>query len=123
MFFFSSRRRHTRFKCDWSSDVCSSDLKHDLQRLYGLVADVPEPFERPGDGNKLTPGSDVGEDGGFAAAAGDESRGPVNAPRRIVRVEHLERGDGKRCHAHVARRGGVGQAPSARAALMATPPV
>src|SRR2546430_4318229 len=24
-FFFSSRRRHTRFDCDWSSDVCSSD--------------------------------------------------------------------------------------------------
>src|SRR5260370_17122408 len=23
IFFFSSRRRHTRFKCDWSSDVCS----------------------------------------------------------------------------------------------------
>src|SRR5260370_25055733 len=28
-FFFSSRRRHTRFKCDWSSDVCSSDLFDD----------------------------------------------------------------------------------------------
>src|SRR5688572_31729565 len=27
MFFFSSRRRHTRFDCDWSSDVCSSDLR------------------------------------------------------------------------------------------------
>src|SRR3990167_6666679 len=27
VFFFSSRRRHTRFDCDWSSDVCSSDLK------------------------------------------------------------------------------------------------
>src|SRR5256886_7214332 len=26
-FFFSSRRRHTRFDCDWSSDVCSSDLR------------------------------------------------------------------------------------------------
>src|SRR2546430_12612198 len=26
-FFFASRRRHTRFDCDWSSDVCSSDLK------------------------------------------------------------------------------------------------
>src|SRR5260370_38419577 len=26
-FFFSSRRRNTRFKCDWSSDVCSSDLR------------------------------------------------------------------------------------------------
>src|SRR2546430_16751385 len=35
--FFSSRRRHTRFDCDWSSDVCSSDLLHDgrepLRRL------------------------------------------------------------------------------------------
>src|SRR2546430_16545319 len=26
LFFFSSRRRHTRFDCDWSSGVCSSDL-------------------------------------------------------------------------------------------------
>src|SRR5579864_4004103 len=26
LFFFSSRRRHTRLTCDWSSDVCSSDL-------------------------------------------------------------------------------------------------
>src|SRR5690606_39560047 len=26
LFFFSSRRRHTRFSRDWSSDVCSSDL-------------------------------------------------------------------------------------------------
>src|SRR2546427_8648558 len=30
LFFFSSRRRHTRFDCDWSSDVCSSDLFHSL---------------------------------------------------------------------------------------------
>src|SRR3712207_7039628 len=27
LFFFSSRRRHTRYWRDWSSDVCSSDLK------------------------------------------------------------------------------------------------
>src|SRR5256886_12799989 len=26
--FFSSRRRHTRFDCDWISDVCSSDLEY-----------------------------------------------------------------------------------------------
>ena len=26
IFFFSSRRRHTRLRRDWSSDVCSSDL-------------------------------------------------------------------------------------------------
>src|SRR5690242_21324830 len=29
-FFFSSRRRHTRLTCDWSSDVCSSDLEVDV---------------------------------------------------------------------------------------------
>src|SRR5690606_40464479 len=29
-FFFSSRRRHTRFSRDWSSDVCSSDLQGHL---------------------------------------------------------------------------------------------
>src|SRR2546430_12563889 len=35
-FFFSSRRRHTRFDCDWSSDVCSSDLvDRDLHALDG----------------------------------------------------------------------------------------
>src|SRR6266568_7622730 len=31
-FFFSSRRRHTRWNCDWSSDVCSSDLGVDVAR-------------------------------------------------------------------------------------------
>src|SRR2546430_4266747 len=32
-FFFSSRRRHTRFDCDWSSDVCSSDLEASAEVL------------------------------------------------------------------------------------------
>src|SRR4029077_19222611 len=36
--FFSSRRRHTRFKCDWSSDVCSSDLGIDSSALVGLMS-------------------------------------------------------------------------------------
>src|SRR2546430_8737553 len=35
VFFFSSRRRHTRFDCDWSSDVCSSDL----YQLHVVVTD------------------------------------------------------------------------------------
>src|SRR5436309_9040194 len=35
---FSSRRRHTRFSRDWSSDVCSSDLEIDVAR---------EPAEQP----------------------------------------------------------------------------
>src|SRR6266478_5407894 len=33
-FFFSSRRRHTRFYCDWSSDVCSSDLAFRSGPIY-----------------------------------------------------------------------------------------
>src|SRR5207302_2915273 len=40
-FFFSSRRRHTRFSRDWSSDVCSSDLK--LQGQEG-VSNLVEAF-------------------------------------------------------------------------------
>src|SRR5689334_23946981 len=36
-FFFSSRRRHTRWNCDWSSDVCSSDLAVEhWGRLYNV---------------------------------------------------------------------------------------
>src|SRR5690606_41196850 len=35
-FFFSSRRRHTRFSRDWSSDVCSSDLAR--QNVNGATA-------------------------------------------------------------------------------------
>src|SRR5438034_6613992 len=36
MFFFSSRRRHTRSLCDWSSDVCSSDLYRYAERAEAL---------------------------------------------------------------------------------------
>src|SRR5690625_6534081 len=44
-FFFSSRRRHTRWPRDWSSDVCSSDLyyrriqipEHTIQALRNLI--------------------------------------------------------------------------------------
>src|SRR2546427_5608183 len=39
-FFFSSRRRHTRFDCDWSSDVCSSDLVGELVATPGQLDGV-----------------------------------------------------------------------------------
>src|SRR5205085_5774636 len=43
-----SRRRHTRFDCDWSSDVCSSDLARALvRRLYPLVARVVRSHRAP----------------------------------------------------------------------------
>src|SRR2546430_7816931 len=45
-FFFSSRRRHTRFDCDWSSDVCSSDLGAGLFRDAAVRPVVfPEPAD------------------------------------------------------------------------------
>src|SRR5256885_5507767 len=40
LFFFSSRRRHTRLQGDWSSDVCSSDLHHGPAGLAELVEHV-----------------------------------------------------------------------------------
>src|SRR5690606_40914076 len=54
-FFFSSRRRHTRFSRDWSSDVCSSDLtpiflkganpnlceKEEISDISSIVAEAP----------------------------------------------------------------------------------
>src|SRR6266480_148734 len=43
-FFFSSRRRHTSLTCDWSSDVCSSDLER-----AGDVVDVAAPTVLVGD--------------------------------------------------------------------------
>src|SRR2546430_9070794 len=39
-YLFSSRRRHTRFDCDWSSDVCSSDLFEQLQWDKVLYAEI-----------------------------------------------------------------------------------
>src|SRR5690606_39530108 len=47
-FFFSSRRRHTRFSRDWSSDVCSSDLTaaaRDIAAQFGEAVD-PSAFSR-----------------------------------------------------------------------------
>src|SRR5687768_17654684 len=48
-FFFSSRRRHTRCSRDWSSDVCSSDLKAGAHgELCGLLA-IRSALEARGD--------------------------------------------------------------------------
>src|SRR4030043_1513434 len=50
--FFSSRRRHTRFKCDWSSDVCSSDLRPRRATSYDgrPVISSPRKMTRPRSG-------------------------------------------------------------------------
>src|SRR2546430_10029206 len=60
LFFFSSRRRHTRFDCDWSSDVCSSDLgegKVDANLTNFLSTDATpwHPNSLPGPGEAPHP--------------------------------------------------------------------
>src|SRR5258705_5711202 len=54
VFFFSSRRRHTRCLSDWSSDVCSSDLSLTVRfyqastsELYGSVREAPQKETTP----------------------------------------------------------------------------
>src|SRR5436309_15616659 len=86
-FFFSSRRRHTRFSRDWSSDVCSSDL-HPAPPL-------PDRTPLWGD---VVRRSDV-----EAAAPGDhQGRGrPPSRPRAQERSE--ERRVGKECRSRWAR--------------------
>src|SRR5438270_8331060 len=66
-FFFSSRRRHTRFDCDWSSDVCSSDLMHYAmtsgcsRRQLALV--LPEPVFELGEQFQGVIAQDLSADG------------------------------------------------------------
>src|SRR5260370_29894575 len=89
-FFFSSRRRHTRFKCDWSSDVCSSDLvleDRDLAHVEGAHGGrLCPPFEGGAAGPLLL----VRPDGIARAVSG----GP--APGR-TRTRSEERRVGKEC--------------------------
>src|SRR5690348_18105529 len=49
-FFFSSRRRHTRWTGDWSSDVCSSDLSGTVLAVVAarLAGALGEPVCKPG---------------------------------------------------------------------------
>src|SRR5690606_6474492 len=77
LFFFSSRRRHTRFSRDWSSDVCSSDLATD-QAAHDAV-DVQ------------LGGRD--RERGVAGVVGPQAvpRGPVTGARRAP-LQVLERG-------------------------------
>src|SRR2546426_1928072 len=68
VFFFSSRRRHTRLQGDWSSDVCSSDLKLSELGLppisfigHGIGLHLHEdPYLGPTDGQPLEAGMVLG---------------------------------------------------------------
>src|SRR6266571_8516409 len=89
-FFFSSRRRHTRLTCDWSSDVCSSDLVHRAKahgyrsRAAYKLMEIAERdgLARPGDAVV-----DLGAaPGGWAQALAER----VGRSGRVVAVDLLE---------------------------------
>src|SRR5690606_40114718 len=52
--FFSSRRRHTRFSRDWSSDVCSSDLEAIEEIRAGKAVIVVDDEDRENEGDFVT---------------------------------------------------------------------
>src|SRR5690606_39677952 len=63
-FFFSSRRRHTRFSRDWSSDVCSSDLPEFRWKypraLFSPKLGIIKPETAPDDSGKKANGNPIG---------------------------------------------------------------
>src|SRR5256886_12909067 len=69
-FFFSSRRRHTRFDCDWSSDVCSSDLDVAVTDPRGRTSTLVDGFE------VLAPIPDAGPPDAGPPDAGPPDAGP-----------------------------------------------
>src|SRR5690606_40573732 len=90
-FFFSSRRRHTRFSRDWSSDVCSSDLiiqvaggqsLHDrldgdvvLFEAQGIELDANFPLRAAFDGDRRSEERRVGKEGRPRGAGEEEIEG------------------------------------------------
>src|SRR6266571_7512701 len=75
-FFFSSRRRHTRLTCDWSSDVCSSDLGRHASSRPDQKAGRPRTSGSSLRGTKIpVPG-----------CARSSPSSTTTAPRRIVVV-------------------------------------
>src|SRR5260370_42363500 len=98
LFFFSSRRRHTIFKCDWSSDVCSSDLfaGHPgewISVCLGAGGAGCENGGDDGDGYSPADGTGVGKregdtgGGGFEYASGGEDHGFPEGHERLCTDE------------------------------------
>src|SRR2546430_10957099 len=105
LFFFSSRRRHTRFDCDWSSDVCFSDLEPIAARVraerHGLARlDPGRCASRAGELGRAArrrtgPGDRRGGDGRVRCGArGPGAGGRASALRAHVKLRvHLDVAD------------------------------
>src|SRR5207302_2911576 len=95
--FFSSRRRHTRFSRDWSSDVCSSDLPsprgwvYHRRRLSGGQEAIEQQYETPSAGPHRVAVA-VAEFRGVVAGPGVPPGGPGRSAE-IGRASCRERGE------------------------------
>src|SRR5207253_3376729 len=88
-FFFSSRRRHTRWPRDWSSDVCSSDLRLDTE-----MRTVLEEFRRGGKKLFLLTNSDWAYADALLRHLLERGRGaPSHWSGKIGRASCRERGE------------------------------
>src|SRR5690242_21853537 len=103
-FFFSSRRRHTRLTCDWSSDVCSSDLMGTTgaggSTGTGLGfggEDGSSSSVTGGTGSSMTTTTGAGEVGRAACRGREESGGGARA------VEKKKKEAGEVCRVAVRR--------------------
>src|SRR5256885_9478373 len=88
LFFFSSRRRHTRLQGDWSSDVCSSDLS-----AHAARDDEPPALERQNTSTLLDDSGEHAEKVRGLTLGGSD---PGNAVYALVRRSE-ERRVGKEC--------------------------
>src|SRR5256885_12345424 len=81
IFFFSSRRRHTRLQGDWSSDVCSSDLRVDPGLAANRAVDLSQQGRRyldeidPAQQCRRSKTGNIADD---AATEGDEHRSALD---------------------------------------------
>src|SRR5215813_14495968 len=92
VFFFSSRRRHTRCGRDWSSDVCSSDLNlaASLPRRWRHVQGVGHWAEQVAEALRLADGALVAaawlHDIGYGPAVADTGFHPLDGARLLRRI-------------------------------------
>src|SRR5690606_41000426 len=86
VFFFSSRRRHTRFSRDWSSDVCSSDLvgrpEDGADRLLDDQRQAPGGEQRL-ERAAIEPADDAAFDGDADERGDEEGGGQRSEERRV----------------------------------------
>src|SRR5690625_7857414 len=97
LFFFSSRRRHTRWPRDWSSDVCSSDLPgpkdREAQRRLGWGVgsdpDVPQHLAEFARSEERRVGKECRArwERGLREKRGDRSDGGLADGQRAIRIE------------------------------------